>query len=112
VSVSPSPAAPQYTASQQAAIQDANGYLSTEPGFSMQGLIDQLEFDKFSAADATFAVNHITVDWDQQAADDAKNYQTTEGGFSCGSMVQQLEFDKFTPEQAAYGANSVGLGSC
>jgi Host cell surface-exposed lipoprotein len=106
------PAAPQYTGSQQSAIQDAQSYLSTQPGFSKQGLIAQLEYDKFSHADAAFAVNHITVNWKQQAAADAHNYMSTQGGFSCGGMVSQLEFDKFTPAQAAYGASAVGLGSC
>jgi Protein of unknown function (DUF2510)/Host cell surface-exposed lipoprotein len=106
------PAAPQYTGSQQSAIQDAQSYLSTQPGFSKQGLIGQLEYDKFSHADAAFAVRHITVNWNQQAAADAHNYMSTQGGFSCGGMVSQLEYDKFTPAQAAYGAHAVGLGSC
>jgi hypothetical protein len=95
--------------SQHSAIQDAESYLQTEPGFSKLGLIQQLEYDKFSPAAARFAVNHITVNWDQQAAADAKNYMQTEGGFSYGSLVQQLEYDKFTPAQAAHGARSVGL---
>jgi hypothetical protein len=103
------PATPQYTVSQKSAIQDAESYLQTEPGFSKLGLIHQIEFDKFASADARFAVHHITVNWDKQAAADAKNYMQTEGGFSYGSLVQQLEFDKFTPAQAAHGARSVGL---
>jgi hypothetical protein len=103
------PAAPRYTASQQSAIQDARSYLQTEPGFSRRGLIGQLRFDKFSRADARFAVKHLHVNWNQQAAADARSYMKSEGGFSYGSMVQQLEFDKFTPKQAAYGAKAVGL---
>jgi len=103
------PATSQYTVSQHSAIQDAESYLQSEPGFSKLGLIGQLEYDKFSPADARFAVNHITVNWDQQAAADAKGYMQTEGGFSYGSLVQQLEYDKFTPAQAAHGARSVGL---
>ena len=69
-------------------------------------------YEQFSSADATFAVNHITVNWDQQAAGSAKDYMSSVGGFSCGSMVQQLEYDKYTPAQASFGAASVGLGSC
>ena len=103
------PAAPQYTVSQQSAIQDAESYLQAEPGFSKLGLIGQLEFDKFSYADARFAVSHITVSWYAQAAADARNYMQDEGGFSYGSLVQQLEFDKFTPAQAQYGAKAAGL---
>lgn len=109
----PSPVAttPQYTAGQEAAIQDADNYLSNEPGFSESGLISQLEYDQFSAADAEFAVNHITVNWDEQAADDAQNYQQNEGGFSCDGLISQLEFDGFTSSQAEYGADQAGLCS-
>ena len=116
-SVSPSPTVPPMTGSEQSAVQDGQSYLNTEPGFSYQGLISQVEYDQFSAADATFAVNYIapasdTSFWDTQAADDAKNYMSTEGGFSCGSMVGQLEYDQFTDAEAEYGASAVGLGSC
>ena len=102
---SPNPPPQQYTASQQSAIQRAQDNLSSGEHFSYQGLIDQLEFDKFSADEAAFAVNHITVDWNQQAAGKAQDYMNSIGGFSCGSLVSQLEFDKFTPAQAQYGAN-------
>lgn len=112
------PAAPQYTVSQQQAIAAAENYLQAEPGFSYQGLIDQLDSqygNGFSVADATFAVNHISVDWNQQAAYAAKNYMTTEPGWSCSSLLQQLDSPyggKFTQSQAEYGTNSVGLGTC
>jgi len=49
------PAAPQYTASQQQAIDAAQSYLSMGSGFSYQGLIDQLDSpdgNGFSTADA------------------------------------------------------------
>jgi Host cell surface-exposed lipoprotein len=113
-------APPQMTASQQAAIQAAESYLQTEPGWSYQGLINQLDSSAgsgFSVADATFAVNHLspTPNWNQQAADAAQNYQSTEGGFSACSMVQQLDSpdgDQFTQAQAEYGAQAIGLGTC
>jgi hypothetical protein len=100
------------TVSQQQAIQDAQSYLQNVGGFSYLGLIAQVENDQFSAADATFAVNHITVNWNQQAAQDAQSYMQNVGGFSCGSMVSQLENDQFTQVEAEYGAQSVGLGTC
>jgi Host cell surface-exposed lipoprotein len=113
--VSSAPAAPQYTVSQQSAITAAEQYLSMGEGFSREGLIQQLDSSAgsgFSVADAKFAVNHITVNWDQQAALAAKGYMQTEGGFSYSSMVQQLESSAgsgFTHAQAVFGAKSVGL---
>jgi hypothetical protein len=114
------PPPPQMTVSQQSAIQAAENYLQAEPGWSYQGLINQLDSPDgsgFSVADATFAVNHLspTPNWDQQAALAAQNYMTAEGGFSACSMVQQLDSpdgDNFTQAQAEYGAKAVGLGSC
>jgi Host cell surface-exposed lipoprotein len=105
-------APPAMTASEASAVQDAQQYLSTVGGFSQSGLIQQLEYDQFSAADATFAVNYINPNWNTEAAQDAQNYMNTVGGFSCGSLLQQLEYDGFTQSQAEYGTNSVGLGTC
>jgi hypothetical protein len=113
-------APPQMTASQQSAIQAAESYLQIEPGWSYQGLINQLDSPdggQFSVADATFAVNNLspTPNWDQQAAIAAQNYMSTEGGFSACSMVQQLDSpygSNFTQAQAEYGAQAVGLGTC
>ncbi len=105
------PTAPPMTQQQQNAVQDANSYLSAEPGFSQQGLINQLSGpggDGFSVADATAAVDSLTVDWNAQAVDDANNYNSTVGGFSCSGLVQQLEFDQFTAAQATYGATQAG----
>jgi hypothetical protein len=112
------PAAPQYTASQQQAIDAAEGYLSDGQGFSEAGLIAQLDSpdgNNFSVADATFAVNHISVNWRHQAAIAAKGYMSDGQGFSCGSLLQQLTSsygNQFTQAQAEYGVQSVGLGSC
>jgi Host cell surface-exposed lipoprotein len=45
--------------------------------FSRKGLIEQLSSEYgegFSKADAIYAVNHLDVDWNDQAAKSAKNY--------------------------------------
>ena len=76
--------------------------------FSRQGLIQQLEFDDFSTEDATFAVDHITVDWNEQAAKKAEDYLGYTS-FSRGGLIDQLEFDGFTPAQAEYGVAATGL---
>jgi Host cell surface-exposed lipoprotein len=100
------------TASEQSAIQDAQSYLQNVGGFSESGLINQLEYDQFSAADAQFAVNYLNPNWNTEAAQDAQSYMSNVGGFSCGSLLQQLEYDGFTQAQAEYGTSSVGLGTC
>ena len=118
VSFSPQPAqppGPAYTIAQQQAIDSAKSYLQTEPGFSKLGLIDQLHSkygEGFSKKLAVFAVNHIKVNWRQQAVYSARNYMKTEPGWSCSGLVQQLDSpygEKFTPAQAEYAARAVGL---
>jgi hypothetical protein len=83
------------------------GYLDME-GFSRQGLIKQLVYDNYSTEDATFAVDSIAVNWNEQAARSAKQYLSMEG-FSHGGLVNQLEYDGYTPAQAEYGVAAVGL---
>ena len=63
----------QYTMGQNNAIRQAKDYLNFT-AFSRQGLIEQLEFEGYSTEDATFAVDHIEVDWMEQAAKAAQNY--------------------------------------
>ena len=80
----------------------------TTSAFSKSGLIDQLEFEKYSAADARFAVNHIAVDWNEQAAKSAKSYLDY-SSFSRQGLIDQLEFEGFTTQQAIYGVSTTGL---
>jgi hypothetical protein len=113
-SVSMKPAGPQYTVAEQQAIDAAEGYINMGSGFSREGLIQQLDSsagDGFSRALATFAVNHIKVNWYQQAVESARGYMQM-GGFSYSSLVQQLDSsagEGFTYAQAVYAAKKVGL---
>jgi Host cell surface-exposed lipoprotein len=113
--VSAAPAGPQYTAAQQQAIDAANSYIQMGSGFSREGLIQQLDSSAgngFSEALATFAVDHIRVNWDNQAKEAAQGYMQSEPGWSFNGLVQQLESSAgsgFTYAQAVYGAKSVGL---
>lgn len=93
--------------SQKNAVRTANSYLNIG-GFSRAGLIKQLEFEKYSRDDATYAVDKINPDWNEQASIKAKSYNDM-SGFSKEGLIKQLEFEGFTIEQATYGANSVGL---
>lgn len=95
------------TVSQKNAFSKAKSYLSYT-AFSYQGLINQLEYEQFSTADATYGADHVGANWNEQAAKKAKSYMSY-SSFSRGSLIGQLEYEKFTPEQAAFGASAVGL---
>ena len=65
----------------------------------------------FSRADAISAVDHIDVDWYEQAAQAAKQYLEQQS-FSRAGLIQQLESsagDGFTHAQAVYSVNQTGL---
>jgi hypothetical protein len=96
------------------AIESAQSYLDEGTGFSRAGLINQLDSkygEGFTVALATFAVDHVHVNWNQQAVDSAKGYLRM-GGFSRDGLIQQLTSsygEGFTYAQAVYAVNKVGL---
>jgi hypothetical protein len=100
--------------SQQQALESAKSYLDMGTGFSEKGLIDQLSSqygEKFSVADATWAVAHSGADWNAQAVMSAKGYMKM-GGFSRAGLIDQLTSsagEQFTLAQATYAVNQVGL---
>ncbi|MCY1158935.1 MAG: hypothetical protein MOP51_1959 [Citricoccus sp.] len=95
------------TVSQQNALRSAEDYLDYT-AFSRPGLIDQLEFEGYSTADATWGVDRVTVDWKEQAAKSAANYLDFTS-FSRQGLIDQLVFEGFTVEQATYGVDQTGL---
>lgn len=104
---------PAMTASQEQAVGSAESYLEMT-AFSRKGLIRQLSSsagEGFSVADATYAVDHIEVDWNEQAAKSARSYlQMT--NFSRQGLIHQLESsagEGFTHSQAVYGVSKAGL---
>ena len=97
------PPTSNFTAGQENAIESAESYLDYS-AFSRQGLIEQLEYEEFSTADATFAVDHVTVDWNAEAVESAKSYLEY-SSFSKSGLIEQLEYEGFTPAQAQYGAD-------
>jgi hypothetical protein len=114
-SAAPSTSAPSGTASQQQALTSAQSYLGDGQGFSRLGLIKQLSSpygDKFSVADATWAVDRSGANWDAQAVLAAKAYMSDGQGFSRSGLIDQLTSaygDSFTYAQATYAANQAGL---
>lgn len=95
------------TTSQGSAVQSAKTYVSMG-GFSRTGLIHQLEFEKFSTADATYGADNSGANWTKAADESAATYMEM-GGFSAGSLLTQLKFEGFTAAQAAHGVASAGL---
>jgi Host cell surface-exposed lipoprotein len=104
---------PDFSTEQREAIEAAQSYLESG-NFSRHGLIEQLSSEYgegFSKSIAVFAVNHISVDWNEQAAKAAKSYLET-GHFSRSGLIEQLESEYgegFTHSQAVYGVNAAGL---
>jgi hypothetical protein len=105
-------AVPELTNQQRNAVRAATNYVNMS-GFSKKGLIDQLSSsygDDFDVADATAAVNSMTIDWNENAARSAKNYLDM-SGFSCQGLIEQLSSsagDKYTKSQAIFGARQAG----
>lgn len=95
------------TVSQQNAVKKAKSYLNFS-AFSRKGLIEQLEFEGFSTEDATYGVDNVNADWDEQAVKKAKSYLSF-SAFSRKGLIEQLEFEGFTYEQAVYGVEQNGL---
>lgn len=93
--------------SQENALGSAESYLSFS-AFSRSGLIAQLEFEKYSTADATWAVDNVSVDWNEQAARSAQSYLDF-SSFSRSGLIDQLMFESYTRSQADYGVSQVGL---
>ena len=102
-------AAPKLTTGQKNAKRSVDTYISVMP-FSHEGLIHQLvSFDKYTTADATWAVNQANIDYNEQAVKTARNYLDFTGFSRSGLITQLQQFDKYTEKQATYAADQVGL---
>jgi hypothetical protein len=104
--------APAETLRQANARRSAQQYLRTM-AFSRAGFINQLSSSYgsgFSVEDATYGVDSLNADWNEQAAKSAQQYLRTMA-FSRAGLIQQLESSYgagFTHDQAVYGVNAVG----
>ncbi|WP_345761790.1 cell wall-binding repeat-containing protein [Diaminobutyricibacter sp. McL0608] len=102
------------TGSETSALATAKQYFQYGFHFSYQGLIDQLSSpygDKYSVADATYAADHVGVNWNTEAVGAANSYKSAGMHFSVQGLIDQLSSaygDQFTVAQATYAANVVG----
>ena len=95
------------TTSQRNALKSADSYLKYT-SFSYTGLIEQLEYEKYSHEDAVYAEDHCGADWNEQAVKKAKSYLEY-SSFSRDGLIEQLEYEGFTHEQAVYGVEQNGF---
>ena len=107
----PAEEAPEMTASQANAVEAAEGYIEFS-AFSKKGLIQQLSSkagDGYPKADAVFAVNHIDVDWSEQAVKAAESYIDF-APFSKKGLTEQLSSkagDGYTKAEAVAAVNQL-----
>lgn len=85
------------------ALKMAGDYLNLK-GFSYSKLIEQLEYEGFTPAEAKYAANNCGADWNEQAVRKATEYLKLKS-FSRAKLIEQLEYEGFTHEQAVYGAD-------
>lgn len=109
----PTATAPSMTKGQENALKAAQNYLEYQ-AFSKRGLIQQLSSkygEGYAKADAIWAVDQLTVNWNEQAYKSGKNYLEFQP-FSRSGLIQQLSSDageKFTRAQAIYAVKKLGL---
>lgn len=94
------------TIGQKNALKSAQNYLKYS-AFSYIGLIKQLEYEKYSTADATWAADNCGADWFAEAVESAESY-LRHSSFSRQSLINQLLYEGFTQEQAEYGVKKAG----
>lgn len=91
------------------ALKAARDYLEFAP-FSYDGLIAQLEYEKYSHEEAVYAVEHCGADWMEQAVKTAESYLELTA-LSRDGLIEQLEFDGLTHDQATYGVEQNGYSA-
>lgn len=88
------------------ALASAKQYLNFT-SFSYDGLIAQLEYEKYTYEESVYAADHCGADWNEQALNCAKKYLSF-SAFSYSGLMKQLEYEKFTSEQARYAVDNCG----
>lgn len=92
------------TTGQKNALSKAKQYLNYS-SFSYSGLIEQLEYEKFSHEEAVYAADNCGANWNEQALAKAESYLDF-SAFSYKGLVEQLKYEKYTDEQATYAVDN------
>ena len=98
-------AKPRRRLPQENAVGKAQSYLDYQ-AFSRSGLIEQLQFEGYSTDDATFAVDYIAADWNEQAGRKAKSYLEYRS-FSREGLYEQLIFEGYSEAEVNAGLAAV-----
>ena len=94
------------TLGEKNALASAKSYLALMP-FSYSGMIDQLEFEGYTTAEATYAADSCGADWYVQAELKAKDYLDLMP-FSRPDLVEQLMYEGYTADQAEKAVQKCG----
>lgn len=103
---------PKMTLGQENALKQAQNYVDVMP-FSKAALYGQLTSEyggQFDEADAQFAVDNVTADWNAEAAESAKAYMDAMA-MSRDALYDQLVSEyggQFTPDEANAGIAAAG----
>lgn len=92
--------------SQENAVKEAKSYIKISD-FSRMGLIEQLEYEKYSYEDAVYGADNCGADWYAEALESAKDYVKL-SDFSYSSLYDQLVYEKYTADEARYGVDNCG----
>ncbi|MEB6087317.1 Ltp family lipoprotein [Enterococcus casseliflavus] len=75
--------------------------------FSRARLIQQLEFEGFTHNDAQWAVDQLTIDWNEQALKKANSYHSLMS-LPPDNIRRLLAFEDFSEEQIDYAMTNIG----
>lgn len=90
------------------AIQTAKDYLDTIH-LSQTELLQMLSVENIDSEDAKFALEYLSIDWNQEARKKAKEYCKHKIGFSKVKLKAQLLFDHFTEEEADFAVSHINV---
>ena len=90
------------------AIQTAKDYLDTMH-LSQTELSQMLSVENIDSEDAKFALEYLSIDWNQEARTKAKEYCKHKIGFSKEKLKAQLLFDHFTEEEADFAVSHINV---
>ena len=93
------------TTGEKNALKRAGEYLDYTP-ISYIGLIEQLEYENYTHAEAVYAADNCGADWYEQAAKAAQKYLDYMT-FSRSGLIEQLEYEGYTHDEAVYGVDKV-----
>ena len=76
--------------------------------FSLNELLDQLEYEGFTYGEAKYAADNCGANWKEQAFLKGKLYLDI-FDFSRKELIDQLEYDGFSGDEASSAASELGL---